>query len=333
MTDPCRTRRTALTLGLGGLVAATAVRPVRARPTQDAWSQTAGSPRVVGTAEEIDGDALSALTRERMGRMTVPVWINDQGPFRFAIDTAASASVVAEDVADPLQMVDAGPLDMHSVLGLERVASVRADRITSGAMQQDHVRLAVGTRRGLGGLDGLLGLDLLAEQRLVMQFRGQNRTRINRSRMDPDSFLGAPRSRVNFRPLRLREAPRLMVLPAVVRGQAVSAVLDTGAQVSLINPVLADRAGAQPFVNRNAETARAVQSPTGRQALAEAMVVTGVHFDDVVLDRLAVLSGDFYIFHHLGLADRPAMLLGVDVLGSFQRVVVDLKRGELIMEI
>ena len=52
-----------------------------------------------------------------------------------------------------------------------------------------------------------------------------------------------------------------------------------------------------------------------------------------MLDRLAVLMGDFHIFRLLGLADTPAMLMGVDVLGAFERVVIDLKRGEIIMDV
>ncbi len=332
MGEHCWTRRSAAALLLAGLVAT----PAAARSlsgSQARASTEARGVRFQGTAEEIDSEALADLTRERMGRVTVPVLVNGQGPFQFAIDTAASASVIAADLVGPLALPGAGELDMHSVLGLERVQAVRANTISSGAMVKSGSRLAVGSRAGLIGMDGLLGLDMLAEQRLVMRFRGAGQTRINRSRMDPDGFLSAPRSRVNFAPLRQGDTPRLMMLSAVVRGQTVSAIVDTGAQVSLINPLLAARAGAQPMTTRNAETGRAVQSPTGRQAAAEAMVVTSVHFDDVVFDRLAVLMGDFHIFRHLGLEDRPAMLLGVDVLGAFDRVVIDLKRGELIMEV
>lgn len=272
-------------------------------------------------------------TTDRVHRSTVPVFINDQGPFRFAVDTAASASVVADDLVERLDIAPAGELDMHTVIGLERVPAVRARTLSSGALSVGGARMAVGTRPGLIGLDGLLGLDLLAEQRLIMRFRGQGRSSINRSRPDPDQFLGAVRPRVRFQPPQGGGA-QLMVVNALVRGQAVQAVVDTGAQVTLINPALAEAAGARPFQSRSGSTGGAlVQSPTGRAAVAEAMVVSAVHFDELVLDRLAVLMGDFHIFRLLGLADVPAMLMGVDVLGVFERVVIDLKRGEIIMDI
>ena len=267
-------------------------------------------------------------TTDRVRRSTVPVFINEQGPFRFAVDTAASASVVASDLVDRLNIAPAGELDMHTVIGLERVPAVRARTLSSGALSVGEARMAVGSRAGLIGLDGLLGLDLLAEQRLVMRFRGQGRSSIHRSRPDHDQFLGVVRPRVRFHPPE-GGGVDLMVLDALVRG-----IVDTGAQVTLINPALAQAAGARPFQSRAASTGNMlVQSPTGRAALAQAMVVSAVHFDELVLDQLAVLMGDFHIFSLLGLHDTPAMLMGVDVLGVFERVVIDLKRGEIIMEV
>ncbi len=285
-------------------------------------------------AQEVPIDEFRAdQTTDRVHRSTVPVFINGQGPLRFAVDTAASASVVAADLVEPLNIAPAGELDMHTVIGMERVPAVRAQTVASGSLSADDVRLAVGTRPGLIGLDGLLGLDLLADQRLIMRFRGSGRSSINRSRPDPDRFLGAVRPRVRFHPPSGGGA-NLMVLNALVRGQAVQAIVDTGAQVTLINPALAEAAGARPFQSRSASTGTMlVQSPTGRALPAQAMVVSAVHFDELVLDRLAVLMGDFHIFRLLGLADTPAMLMGVDVLGVFERVVIDLKRGEIIMDI
>ena len=291
------------------------------------------APRTaLGQDAEVD-EFRADQTTDRVHRSTVPVFINDRGPFRFAVDTAASASVVADDLVEAVGIEPAGQLDMHTVIGLERVPAVRARTLASGSLSVEDARMAVGSRPGLIGLDGLLGLDLLANQRLVMRFRGQGRSSINRSRPDHDQFLGVVRPRVRFQPPQGGGA-ELMVVNALVRGQQVQAIVDTGAQVTLINPALAAAAEARPFQSRSASTGdMLVQSPTGRAALAQAMIVSSVHFDELVLDRLAVLMGDFHIFRLLGLADTPAMLMGVDVLGVFERVVIDLKRGEIIMEV
>ena len=78
-------------------------------------------------AQEAQIDEFRAdQTTDRVHRSTVPVFINGEGPFRFAVDTAASASVVASDLVEQLNIAPAGELDMHTVIGLERVPAVRA---------------------------------------------------------------------------------------------------------------------------------------------------------------------------------------------------------------
>ncbi len=274
---------------------------------------------------------------DHSGRGVVEVEIDGQTGLRFALDTAASASVLASDLVSRLGLTVGGQVDMHTVVGVERVPWVRAGHIRSGALNRRDPRLAIGDRRGMLGLDGLLGLDLLAGHRLEFRFRGRHRASIGRPRVEELGFLAPERPRVRFAPPVVREpdgvAERLMIVDARVRGVRVPAVIDTGAEVSLINPVLAEAAGATDLVVRTAGTAQAVQSPTGRAAVARPMIIDAVRLGDMVLDRLGVLMGDFHIFRHLGLADQPAMLLGVDVLGVFSRVVMDLQDGELLMEI
>jgi len=271
------------------------------------------------------------------GHGVVEVEVDGQPGLRFGLDTAASASVLASDLVPGLGLSVAGELTMHTVIGVEQVPWVRCGNIRSGALDRRDARLALGNRRGMLGLDGLLGLDLLAGHRLEFHVRGRRRASIGRPRIEEQGFLAAERPRVRFAPPVLREsdgvAEQLMVVDARVRGQRVKAVIDTGAEVSLINPVLAEAAGATDLVLRRADTGQTVQSPTGRAAVARPMMISAVRLGDMMLERLGVLMGDFYIFRHLGLSVQPAMLLGVDVLGVFSRVVMDLGDGELLMEI
>lgn len=307
------------------------------RSTLDRRLMIVGGLSLAATPAAAQGTSLTgpgaAANTGRPRPGVVEVWLNDRGPYNFAIDTAASASVVASDLVGPLELRPGGETDMHTVVGLERVSLVRAGALRSGALAQVNARLAVGERRGLLGLDGLIGLDLLTDHRIVMRFRGRQRANITRSRLDNDSFLGAIRPRVQVAPLRTGSPIRLMTAGVTVRGQQATAIIDSGAQVSLINPALARASSARPLVLRSAETADRIQSPTGRAAPAEPMVIDALHFDAVVLDRLAVLMGDFHIFRHLGFSEAPAMLLGMDVLSLFEQVAIDLRRGEIVMEV
>ncbi len=286
-------------------------------------------------ASGLTGPARAQDGLDRVGRSTVPVRLNGRDLI-FALDTAATASVVASDLVDQLDLRAAGTAVMHTIVGAEPVALVTAATISSGTLNRSDVRLAVGDRRGLIGLDGLLGLDLLAGQRIDLRLRGRRGSSIGRPRLDDDSFLQAERPRVTFSPPPApANAPArgLITLQMLVRGRPAKGVVDTGAAVSLINPALAEAAQARPLALLGSEDGHAVQSPTGASINAQPMSVNSVRMGGMLMDRLGVLMGDFHIFRHLGLADEPAMLIGVDVLGVFEGVVIDLDRGELILEI
>ena len=51
-----------------------------------------------------------------------------------------------------------------------------------------------------------------------------------------------------------------------------------------------------------------------------------------ILATVIRLVGDFHVFSLWGAADRPAMLLGADVLSRFRAVAIDLRRGEVTFE-
>jgi len=63
------------------------------------------------------------------------------------------------------------------------------------------------------------------------------------------------------------------------------------------------------------------------------MMLDLLQFGDITLRNLPVLVGDFHVFDLWNLNDRPAMLLGVDVMKLFERVVVDLRRAELVLQV
>ena len=106
-------------------------------------------------------DAPSFSTNDqRQGLLTVPVTINDRGPYAFAIDSAANTSVIARDLAASLELPDAGEVTMHTLVAGERAPTVRADRVRTGALNARGVRLVVTGRQGLLGLFQTVIIDL-----------------------------------------------------------------------------------------------------------------------------------------------------------------------------
>jgi hypothetical protein len=271
--------------------------------------------------------------RFRRGRMLVPVRIDGRGPFAFAVDSAANASVIASDLADTLALPPAGEVAMHTLIAREVVGTVRTGRVQTGALDARDVRLALASRIGLDGVDGLIGTDLLAGLRLDLHFQGVRRTRVTASRRSGDRFFDARRPSARLVHAVERRFGELLMIEAQAGGSPAVAILDTGAQVSIGNQALARAARTSPIVLRDGSAVSRVQSPTGRSADAQPMMLSGLRFGGLSMGRLPLLIGDFHTFDLWGLADRPAMLMGIDVLGLFESVAIDLKRGDVVFEV
>lgn len=273
-----------------------------------------------------------ATSTERRGLLTVPVRINDQGPYAFAIDSAANASVIARDLAARLALADAGVVTMHTVVAEEQAPTVLAAGLRTGALNVRDARLVVADRQAMGGLDGLLGTDLLAGLRLVLNFR--RRTRVDITRPRRHSERGRNGLWLDGRaPMRGEQRfDGLLLIDAMARGVRCKCIVDTGAGTSIINTALALRAQARPLALPDGARVSQVLSPTGSGAPGEAMMLPELQLGVLRVSRIPVLAGDFHTFAIWGLADRPAMLLGVDVLGLFNTVTIDLLRGELLLD-
>lgn len=273
-------------------------------------------------------------TPERLpgGRLSTPVFINGHGPFDFAVDSAANASVIAEDLADTLSLAPAGPIGMHTLIAREVVETVRAPVVRSGALESANVRFALAPRFGLNGADGLIGSDLLGGHRLVLNFRGAAKAVISRSRREGDSFFSLRRLTTPFQAPAEERLNGLLMIDARSRTTRAKAIIDTGADTTIVNTAFARAAGASIVTLRDGSRSQRVSSPTGLSVQAIPMILPDLYFAGVGLQEVTVLAGDFHTFDVWGLAGRPAILLGVDVLGMFETVIIDIKRRELVLE-
>lgn len=269
----------------------------------------------------------------RRNRLTAQVRIADAPPLTFAIDTAANSSVIAGDLLDDIPHRPYNRVIMHTLVGAEPVDTVRVDRMRSGALDVEDVRLAVGDRVGMQGLDGLLGSELLLGRRLVLNFRRRTEARIVHSLMRPPKRLLTDDLGTRLiTPLEQRFRSLVMVEARLGRSFA-TAIVDSGATMTMMNEAAALVARAQPIETLSGETTVLIQSPTGRSTPARLAMAPLMSFADARVARLPVLVGDFHTFDQWGLADQPALLLGVDVLGLFDSVSIDLRRREFVVTV
>ena len=254
-------------------------------------------------------------------RMAVQVSVNDRGPYRFVVDSGADRSAISSDVARSLRLPRGGQVTLHSMDGSAVVSTVRIGRLRFGSNEVRDVEAPELSARDLGA-DGLLGIDALAEQRLMLDFERATITVEDATR--PSRMAGGEVV-VTAR----RRRGQLIITSARTAGAPVDAVIDTGSQVTVGNAALR----ARLFRHRAPRVVRVeLIGVTGRSAPADLVVVPELSLGPLSIRDLPVAFVDVPPFELFDLTDRPALLLGTDALGTFRRVSLDFRARKVRFE-
>lgn len=249
-------------------------------------------------------------------RMTVPVMVNGQGPFEFVIDTGADRTVISTELAERLGLPEAGKARLHAMGGERDVRIVTIDRVQVSTNIARDVRAAALPARNLGA-DGLLGIDSLKGQRIIMDFKARTMTvqpssKSEKAPADEESMI------VVTAKTRLGQ---LVMVDADANGQKVWVVVDTGAQNSVGNTKL-----RRLMIKRNSGLdVKPVEMSDvlGKRTLADYIVIENMRVGNVALKNAPIAFVDAHPFKIFELTDKPSMLLGMEGLRAFDRVSVD----------
>lgn len=255
-----------------------------------------------------------AYAPDPANRMTVEVNIDGQGPYRFVVDTGAERTVISSELAQSLGLDPGGGISLASVSRVTRVPSVLIPELEVGRRTLSTIHAPSLSQRNLGA-QGMLGVDSLRSQRVIFDFGRQELTlsasHIEDDRSPPGEIVVRGRTRLG----------RMVLTNASVDGQRVTVIVDTGSQVTIGNSALRRRLARG---NRLGETRRlSLTGVTGDQVIAEYTVVRRLRMGGVHMEDLPIAFSDVQLFRHLNVADRPAILLGMDALRAFERVSID----------
>lgn len=258
--------------------------------------------------------------RDRIGRIWVPVHINGKGPFRLVLDTGANGSAVLPSVAQALglSMHESKKLQLHGVTGSAVVPFVSVDKMEVGDLYIDGARLPV-VPDVFGGAEGVLGTKGLADKRIFIDFRN-DAINIARSRSQ-EAPLG-----FSTMPIKLTSG-HLLQLDLRIGSVRTKAILDTGAQTTIGNNAL--RAA---LMRRGREASdQTIVGITLDIAHGKSIPVPPIALGAIEIRNMNVTFGDMYIFEQWKLTKEPAMLIGMDVIGTLDTLIIDYKRRELQM--
>ena len=283
-----------------------------------AGDQPAPSPPPTTTAD--------LATRNNGGNLlTVPVEIEGKGPFQFVVDTGAERSLIAESVANMLHL-DHGT--RINVVGLTRNVSasvVKVHTLKYGVFTRTDLEIPVLSRAALEA-DGFLGLDVIRNSRVVFDFKAR-RLKIER----PGDFLADDPS-IQTVVVRAHGAGgRLRMSDCSVDGVDTMAFVDTGAEVSVCNMALF-RALVRRDLNAGNMGFVKLIGVTGGEVSAQLVAAKQIVLQSLIFSGGSLAAADVDDFSLWGLADRPALLIGMDYLRQFSSVAIDYRNHEVKFE-
>jgi hypothetical protein len=313
-----RTLMLALALALCGFAPAnaTAAQPVRIAPPKPA-PPTAPNvlplpPATIDNTLAIGGQDVKA--RELDTRLSVDVFVNGRGPYHFVVDSGADSSAIGLRVAHDLQLPLGTPVVLNGMTSRELVSRVKIQALTLGTTTVRDLEVPALREQDLGG-DGLLGIDALVEQRLMMDFEKHvihvEDARIPMKIEPGDIVVTAKRRR-----------GQLILTEVRAARYSLDAVIDTGSEVTIGNLALRDK-----LIRNNRAKFWTVQAigVTGVPVNLEMARVDELQLGPVILNDVPIAFADVAPFRLFGLSDRPALLLGTDLLASFRRVSLDFR--------
>lgn len=311
------TRRNA---ALGLLAAGAASLPAsRALAAQEAEASPVELPDTDEPATQLD------VSQDFSDHMLAPVHINGQGPFNFLLDTGANISCVSHRLAEHLDLKSDEQARVHTVVGVRSRPVVRLDLLQVGPRDRRNVRapsLPIKTPQ----IDGVLGVDWLKGQRLVLNIKDR-KIEFTRSREDLNEA-----GRTVVVPARRRHG-QLTIVDAELGGKRISAIIDSGAQGSLCNRHLRDMVRAQEAKarTRQPEATRFVQmeSLAGEKFTGESLFLPFLRLGGLHLGNVPVTYADMHVFDIWGLKDKPALVLGMDLISQFEQVSLDFGRSQV----
>ncbi len=286
-----------------------AMGPVGAQTEQSDTEKAAAQDELIpGFVQDISID--------RSDRMTVPVSINGSQTYPFIVDTGAERTVIANDLAKTLKLEQGPQLKLATITGTAYADSYMIENLVMNTINVEMIEAPGLDRQNLGAY-GLLGIDSLEEHKVLLDFKNSKMDVLPSRRK---SGLGKV-ERGMIVVTAKRKAGRMILSNAEVGGVRVDIILDTGAQSSMGNYALRDKLRKRDM--RFDYVPVLMRSVTGDILTGDFTQVRDIAIGGVTISDLPVTFADNYAFKALGLEKKPAILLGMDAMKLFDRVLVD----------
>jgi predicted aspartyl protease len=247
-------------------------------------------------------------------RLSVDVNVNGRGPYKFIVDSGADTSAVGLRIARDLQLPLGTPAILNGMTSRNLVDRVKVDELSFGPSSVRSLEVPALREYDLGG-DGMIGIDALVRQRLMMDFE-KHLVKVEDAskpvRYNPDDIVITAR----------RTRGQLILTHVQAAGFALDAIIDTGSEITIGNSALRDKLIRK---NRAKFETVPVTGVTGAVMDLQIATIRRIDIGPITLENVPIAFADVPPFKMFGLADEPALLLGTDLLENFRRVSLDFR--------
>jgi len=273
-------------------------------------------PAAIDDSLAVEGDDIAA--REVETRLSVQVRVNGRGPYYFIVDSGADTSVIGLRIARELRLPLGKPVLLNNMTDRNIVDRVKVHELTLGSSTIRYLELPALRESDLGGA-GMIGIDALIRQRLLMDFE-KHVIKVEDAAKPAKAYPGEIVVTAQLKHGQL-------ILTRVRAGDvSLDAVIDTGSQITIGNSALRDKLIGRRRGKFETITATGVTGKTVDLQLAQ---VPELRLGRVILQNVPIAFADVPPFEVFGLSDRPALLLGTDLLETFRRVSLDFRRRKV----
>ena len=265
----------------------------------------------VGLATSSPCLAVVPMEIAKSGHATVPV----EGIFgkaRFVLDTGAEGTAIYGNFADDKGLKAAGTEALQGQTGIAEVPLVKLGALSlDGTVKQGIAAVRLDPRADGVPLAGIVGLDVFGDRTIDFDLPSLRLAVLEPGKL-PDGISGAP-------VLATPTVGHLLTIPVSIRGVEAVAVIDTGARKTRINWELGRLIGINPASVSKGDV---IQGATNTAVETGATRVSDVRMGTRNLADAPVLVADLPVFEAFGVADKPAIILGLDWLTE-TRMIID----------
>jgi len=254
---------------------------------------------------------------DQRGRPTIEVTVNGQGPFDFVVDTAAQLHVVMPRLVERLSLdADTAGVQVQGASGRSAARMHTLESIASGAFCQESVMAVALPNASVIEAWGIVGMRGFSGQRVLFD---------NEASTFAVTPSGALAGDMVALPATLFST--FAIITVTIDGHPVKAVIDSGARRSVANDKALEVLGWADGDPR-LSAGEPIGGATSDETPARVGRVGNLTLGPIVFEDATVTFSELSVFGALGLADEPAIILGIDVLGRLPAYAIDYPRAE-----